>query len=658
MCGIAGAFGTPGSRAAISACVTSMIQRLVHRGPDQEGVWVDADSSVGLGHRRLSILDLSDAGRQPMVSCSGRYVIAFNGEIYNFKAIKTQLVSKGHQFRGNSDTEVLLAAIDVWGIDSALEKFVGMFAFALWDRHQRQLTICRDRIGEKPLYYGWHDGVFWFASELKAIVAVTGSLAIDRDTLISFMRFGYVPAPWSIYQQIYKLPPGCLLTLSTDKRPADFSPLADTGKVSPKSYWTVAAAIKKGQANMVHDPAQAIIMLDDLLLKTITLQSVADVPVGAFLSGGVDSSVVVALMQAQASRPVNTFTVGYEEQEFDESPFATKIADHLGTHHRQLIISSSDTLGVIPDLATIYDEPFADSSQIPTYLISKLAREHVTVALSGDGGDELFAGYNRYFACDQLWARIGAIPQRMRAPVGRLLSQISPQMWDRGYQAMIGRWRDSNQRQRNIGLKAQKVFRLLQCESLSQAYLNLLSFWPQPESFVVGGTEPADAIGLKTPAGLAEFMDQAMYWDQVGYLPGDNLAKVDRASMAASLETRLPLLSHEVVEFAWQLPLAQKYRDGQSKWLLRQVLYKYVPEEMIERPKMGFSVPVAEWLRGPLKQWGADLLSSDRLRRQGYLEARKVEIAWQQHQTGVADHGNGLWAFLMFQSWLDSVGAG
>ena len=655
MCGIAGTFGAPGNQANISACVTNMIQRLVHRGPDQEGVWVDPGNGIGLGHRRLLILDLSDRGRQPMVSPSDRYVITFNGEIYNFKAVKAQLASKGHQFRGHSDTEVLLAAIDFWGLDTALEKFVGMFAFALWDRHQRQLTLCRDRLGEKPLYYGWHDGVFWFASELKAIVAVTGSLSIDRDALISFVRFGYVPAPWSIYQQMYKLPPGCLLTLSSNQQPTDFSPQADSSPTSPQSYWTVATAVESGKADMIHEPAQAIAELDKLLRHTVSLQSVADVPVGAFLSGGVDSSLVVALMQSLSNQPVNTFTVGYAEQEFDESPFAAEIARHLGTHHEQIIISSKDTLGVIPNLATIYDEPFADASQIPTYLISQLARQKVTVALSGDGGDELFAGYNRYFATDKFWKQFGVAPHWARAPVGKLLGSVSPQVWDRAYQSTLGRWRNSHEQQRNIGLKVQKLGGLLQRESLSHAYLDLLSFWQTPARFVTGGSEALGVMAAKVPDGITEFMDKAMYWDQMGYLPGDNLTKVDRASMAVSLETRLPLLSHEMVEFSWRLPLALKYQEGQNKWLLREVLYQYVPKQLIERPKMGFSVPISDWLRGPLKQWGEDLLSTDRLRRQGFLNADAVNKAWTQHQNRSADHGNGLWTLLMFEAWLDAT---
>lgn len=656
MCGIAGTWATSLSGEDISAQITRMTSSLVHRGPDQQGVWTDSENHVGLGHRRLSILDLTESGRQPMTSRSGRYVIVFNGEIYNFLELKKRLEGLRYEFRGHSDTEVLLAAIDVWGVIVAVEQLLGMFAFALWDRNERTLTLVRDRIGEKPLYYGWHGGSFWFASELKAIALATNSLTVDRDALTSYVRSGYVPAPWSIYQHIYKLPPGCLIELSNTSRPGGFSPQADSSPSAPQSYWTVAAAAARGRGDMIEDAGEATTLLDGLLRRSIGLQTVADVPVGAFLSGGIDSSLVVGVMQALASRPVNTFTVGYAEQAFDESTFAADIARHLGTNHQTLTISSADTLGVIPDLATIYDEPFADASQIPTYLISKLARQKVTVALSGDGGDELFAGYNRYFATDQLWNGIGIVPHWLRAPTGKLLSSIPPQSWDSAYDSLVGRWQADKRRQRNIGLKAHKLGRMLQRSSVTDVYQDLLSFWHRPEDIVIGGTEPAGVIEGALPEGVSAFMDRAMFWDQTGYLPGDNLAKVDRASMSVSLETRLPLLSHEIIEFSWRVPLPLKYHDGQSKWLLRQVLYQYVPRQLIERPKMGFSVPISEWLRGPLKQWGEDLLSGELLRRQGYFNVNAVELAWHQHQSGRVDHGNGLWTLLMFQSWLANSG--
>lgn len=632
-----------------------MIQQLVHRGPDQEGVWIDAAAGIGLGHRRLSILDLSDSGRQPMVSGSGRYVIVFNGEVYNFAELRQQLASHGAEFRGGSDTEVLLMAIDAWGVDAALEAATGMFAFALWDRQERHLILARDRLGEKPLYYGWRDGAFWFASELKAIVAAAGTPPVDRDVLLNYLRYGYVPAPWSIYAGLYKLPPGCRLTLTDAKRPGDFAPHAEATAQAPRRYWSVAEAVTRGRRDPLEDPAAAEQELDELLRRTVARQSVADVPVGAFLSGGIDSSTVVAVMQALAQRRVNTFTIGYAETAFDESGFAAEIARHLGTDHQELVIGPGDTLAVVPDLASIYDEPFADASQIPAYLVSRLARRHVTVCLSGDGGDELFAGYNRYFATDRLWRRLGRVPMPLRRVGGGLLGALPPAVWDRFYHHLVGRWREPQARQRGVGLKMQKLAALLGQPSLAAAYRGLLSFWDTPGAMACGGEEPADVLAEPVPAELVQFMDRAMFWDQIGYLPGDNLAKVDRASMAVSLETRLPLLSHEVVAFSWRLPLALKYRDGQSKWLLRQVLYRYVPRRLIERPKMGFSVPVGEWLRGPLYEWGADLLAADRLRNDGFFDAAAVARVWRQHQSGEADFGNGLWTLLMFQAWQDAA---
>ena len=478
-----------------------------------------------------------------------------------------------------------------------------------------------------------------------------GAPPVDRNVLLSYLRYGYVPAPWSIYAGLYKLPPGCTLTVTAPVPHAGFLPGADSAPGAPRRYWSVAEAAQRGMAEPLRDPVAAVTALDELLRRTVARQSVADVPVGAFLSGGIDSSAVVAVMQALAGRPVNTFTIGYDEQMFDESRFAAAIAQHLGTDHQALVIGPADTLAVVPELATIYDEPFADASQIPTLLISRLARQKVTVCLSGDGGDELFAGYNRYIATDRLWRRLGVLPRPLRSTAGALLGGVPPAVWDGAYHQLLGRWRDPRSRQRNLGLKAQKFAALLQRESLADAYRGLLSFWDAPRRLTVAGQELPDALDEPPPESVAAFMDRAMFWDQIGYLPGDNLAKVDRASMAVSLETRLPLLSHELVEFAWRVPLALKVRDGRSKWLLRQVLYRYVPREMIERPKMGFSVPVTDWLRGPLKEWGEELLDPARLRDEGFFDPQAVTAVWRAHQSGGADHGNGLWTLLMFQAW-------
>ena len=654
MCGLAGFSG--GHRASIEGVGRRMMASLVHRGPDSAGLWVAADDPLVLAHRRLAIQDLSADGHQPMFSASKRYCVVFNGEIYNFHELRAELRRSGQGFRGHSDTEVLLAGIEQWGLAEAVPRFEGMFAFGLWDEKEKILHLCRDRLGEKPLYYGWLGDGFYFASELKAIEAVVPAerLSLDRQALALYMRYGYIQAPWSIFQGVYKLYPGTILSVpaNSDHFRARHSPWPDEGECSPQSYWRVLDVASAGLAEPIRDEAQAVDELDGLLRRTVRRQQVADVGVGSFLSGGIDSSVVTAVMQAVSGSPVRTFTVGYSEKAYDEAPYAEAIARHLGTDHLTVHLGPQDALKVVPDLASIYDEPFADSSQIPAYLVSKVAREHVTVCLSGDGGDELFGGYNRYGWTERVWRRIGRLPGPLRAQLGRLLALPAPGLWDALYEksAYLTGMRGAGQRL--VGLKVQKLAGLMGQRDLAHAYDYLLSYWDKPSAVVAGCRGEASALrGEAALPNSTEFIDQAMYWDQIGYLQGDNLAKVDRASMAVSLETRLPLLSHEIAEFAWRLPLAMRIRGQTTKWALRQVLYRYVPQALIDRPKMGFSVPVGDWLRSDLKEWAEDLLGSEDLRCGELLNPQPILQAWNEHMGRTRDHSHRLWAVLMFLAW-------
>jgi len=631
-----------------------MLKTLVHRGPDAGDIWISDTQNLLLAHRRLAIQDLSDSGRQPMHSVSERYCVVFNGEIYNFREITKDLQQLGHHFIGRSDTEVLLAAIEHWGIQAAVQKFIGMFAFALWDKLEAVLHLCRDRLGEKPLYYGWQNKAFYFASELKAIEAcIQSGLSIDLEGFSSFLRHGYVPAPLSIYQGLYKLPPGTILSLSADElvNQPDFSPLSGEKKHAPHPYWLALDSANRGLANPIDNEHEAIDELDRLLRTTINRQLIADVKVGTFLSGGIDSSLVSAIAQQESSERVKTYTIGFSEKEYDESIYAEKIAAHLGTDHLTMQVTPQDALDVVPTLPTIYDEPFADSSQLPAYLVSKLAREHVTVCLSGDGGDELFAGYNRYVWADYIWGRLGIIPDSLRKMTGKALSVPSPHFWDRLYHA-VAMFKGKNQLSTKlVGLKLQKLAGFMQQDNLQQGYEYLLSFWDQPDQIMtkhaaIDLIRPAHKLSVDT-----SFINQAMYIDQITYLPGDNLAKVDRASMAVSLETRLPLLSHEIVDLSWRIPVSMKVRNKTSKWALRQVLYKYVPPELIERPKMGFSVPIDRWLRGELRDWAEDLLTTIDHAAYGLLKKEPILKIWNEHISGRRDHSHRLWTVLMFLSW-------
>ena len=625
-----------------------MTDTLVHRGPDDAGVWIDGDAGIALGFRRLSILDLSPAGHQPMVSSDGRYVVVFNGEIYNHPDLREALLERGAAFEGHSDTEVILESTIRWGFEATLERLWGMFAIALWDREARRLSLARDRLGKKPLYYGWQQGLFLFGSELKALRAHPAFEArLDRRAVASYVRFAYVPAPASIYEGVRKLAPGHLLHVDAGRATA------------PRAYWDarrLATCADRSQA--APSPVEAVEALDRLLRDAVARRMVADVPLGAFLSGGVDSATVVALMQAQSARPVRTFTIGFDIPGFNEAVHAKAVAAHLGTDHTELYVTPEEARAVIPRLPVIYDEPFADSSQIPTFLVSQMARRHVTVALSGDGGDELFAGYTRYAWAGNIWARVRHLPAGGRRLIARGIEAVSPRIWDRLY-AGIETVLPRATRQSQPSDKLYKLAGVLPVAGPDELYLRLVSQWKRPDALVPGAAEYETALNDgEVPARLPDFTERMMFLDLVTYLPDDILAKVDRASMAVSLEARAPLLDHRVVEWAWQQPLSVKVRDGQSKWLLRQVLHRYVPRDLIERPKMGFGVPIGAWLRGPLREWAEHLLDARRLERQGIIDPRPVRALWQAHLTGRRDEQYRLWVVLMFQAWLDAWPAG
>jgi len=657
MCGIAGIINAEISSQALDEQGQLMMQSLYHRGPDEGGLWRSETCNLVLVHRRLSIQDLSASGAQPMLSASKRYCVVFNGEIYNFNDISVDLIKRGHQFQGHSDTEVLLAAIEEWGLENAVKQFIGMFAFALWDREKQVMHLCRDRLGEKPLYYGWLGGSFYFASELKAIEKVVpkDKLAIDNEGLSGFLRNGYISAPYSIYRHVYKLMPGTILSipLSKDMKPHQYSPWPDAASFSPKTYWSVYNSANEGLSNLIVREDEVIEQLDKVLHQSVRRQMIADVKVGTFLSGGIDSTVVSAIAQRESSEKIKTYTIGFSEKEYDESVYAERIAKHLGTDHLTMHVSANDVLNVVPDLPSIYDEPFADSSQLPSFLVSKLAREHVTVCLSGDGGDELFAGYNRYLWTDSLWKKMSGVPKPVRQLLGKALAMPSPMLWDTVYKGLTRFKTSDMDKQKLVGLKVQKLAGFMQQEDIYQAYDYLMAYWNEPEKLIKQSSFGRSPIHKISRINSSSFIDQAMYLDQFGYLPGDNLAKVDRASMAVSLETRLPLLSHDVVDLAWRIPHTFKAKDNVSKWALREVLYKYVPKEMMDRPKMGFSVPVAKWLRGELKEWAEDLFASMD-NNDEILQKHVIQQTWQEHLSGKRDHSHRLWTVLMFLAWKNS----
>ncbi|MGZ9189153.1 MAG: asparagine synthase (glutamine-hydrolyzing) [Nitrospira sp.] len=645
MCGIAGMMSYRGTE--YSRIVSGMAERIRYRGPDDSGVWGDSNYGLAIGHVRLSILDLSPAGHQPMESASGRYVIVFNGEIYNHLELRGQLA--GLSWRGHSDTETLLAAFETWGVEKTLQATAGMFALALWDRVERRLILARDRIGEKPLYYGWSNGTFLFASELKALEAYPDWRAeIDRGALALFMRYAYVPLPYSIYTGIRKLLPGTYATIASTCA-AGYWP-------EPTPYWSAAAVARQTRRDDWTD-SMAEDELNRLLSGAVKGQMIADVPLGAFLSGGIDSSTVVALMQAHSSRPVKTFTLGFGEDDYNEAPGAKAVAEYLGTDHTEFYVSPADALAVIPLLPSMYDEPFGDSSAIPTHLVARLAKQQVTVALSGDGGDELFGGYNRYSWGSSIWRRVARVPVSMRAIAAYALTVLSPEQWDQ-IGRMLKMGLPASRHLSTLGEKVHKLAAVLDANSQTELYRRLVSIQRETASLVIGTQgKPiwADTQAQQLPD--RAFSEAMMFHDLVGYLTDDILAKVDRAAMAISLETRMPLLDHRIVEFAWSLPPSMKIRTGsQGKWLLRQVLYRYVPKRLVERPKMGFGIPLDSWLRGSLRDWAEALLDESRLRHEGYFDPAPIRKKWQEHLSGRRNWQYWLWNVLMFQAWSSAHG--
>lgn len=643
MCGLAGFLGGSVGVEERRAIARRMCDRIAHRGPDDAGEWVDARSGATIGFRRLSIIDLSPAGHQPMLSTSGRYAIVFNGEVYNAARIREELVAAGAApaFRGHSDTEVMLAAFEAWGVTATVQRFIGMFAIALWDRDRQEMHLIRDRMGVKPLYWGRAGSYVLFASELKAFDAHPAfDGEIDRDAAALYFRFADVPAPYTIYRGFEKLTPGTILTITAG------------GDARSEVYWSAAEAAERGAANRFRGTlGEAAGELDALLHDAVGLRMVADVPLGVFLSGGIDSSLVAAYMQEQSAQPVRTFSIGFEDDTYDEAVHAKKVAEHLGTEHEELYVTSADAIAVIPKLPSIYDEPFGDSSQIPTYLVSAMARRHVTVCLSGDGGDELFGGYHRYFLGQKARQKIARIPPPLRRTAARAITTIPKRTWDGAFR-LLTPVTPRRLRQNRPGERLYKFARVLTTNDDDAMYFEVVSHF---RSVVLGAGEVPPPLSDRSrwPGGL-DAIERMMYFDQVSYLPDDILVKVDRASMAVSLEAREPLLDHRLVEFAWTLPLSMKVRNGAGKWILRELLYRRVPRELIERPKMGFGAPVGDWIRGPLRDWAESLLDAGRLRREGLLDAAAVSEMWGSHVSGRGEWQHYLWTVLMFQAWLDA----
>lgn len=641
MCGIAGIyrFGTGVNAQKLQSTIDTMTDTLVHRGPDSRGTWIDAEAGVGLGHRRLAIRDLSPTGHQPMVSSCGRYVIIYNGEVYSHQEIGRDLENAGRSLRGSSDTEVILEACAEWGVEPTVQRLIGMFAFALFDRKEREIYLVRDRLGIKPLYWGVFNGLLLFGSELKALRAADGwEPRIDRNALSAFMRHNYIPAPHSIYQGVQKLEPGCMLRLTRQGAP------------EITRYWNLRGIAEQGgAAPSQRSETELLDQLDSLLRDAVQRRMVADVPLGSLLSGGIDSSLVTALMAEQSDRPINTFAIGFQESEYNEAPYAREIARHLGTDHTELYVESGHALDLVGKLPHWYDEPFADSSQIPTMMVCELTRKHVTVVLSGDGGDELFAGYGRYTLASNMWEKANVAPYPIRKMVARaLLAQPSARL------DVLGQYLPRRWQRPQMGIKLHKFANALLLDDPDAMYLRMLSHWHEPDDIVIGAREAKGILWDKSVARtIPNFLDRMQFLDTVTYLPDDILTKVDRASMSVALEARVPLLDHRIVELAWNMPRHMKMRDGESKWALRQVLYKRVPRHLIERPKMGFGVPFDQWLRGPLRDWAEALLDEKRLEQQGLFKAAPIRERWRAHLDG-ANWGYPLWNVLMAQAWIEA----
>jgi asparagine synthase (glutamine-hydrolysing) len=643
MCGVAGFVGMEpkNSGANIDGVAEAMALSLEHRGPDDQGIWIDHAAGAALVHRRLSILDLSPAGHQPMVSADERFIISYNGEVYSHQPIAAELAARGHKFRGYSDTEVILESVAVSGVEATVARLIGMFAIAIWDRRDRTLTLIRDRLGIKPMYWAKFGELFLFGSELKALRAHPGwTPRIDQNAVAAFMRHNYIPAPHTIYQGVHKLEPGTILTLPWKGEPRIVR------------FWDARAVARDGiRSPLSGSDAELTEQLETLLQDAVSRRMIADVPLGAFLSGGIDSSTVVALMQSAGTGKVKTFSIGFDIPGFDEAPHAAAVARHLQTEHTELTVTSCQALDVIPQLPRWYDEPFADSSQIPTYLVSAMTRRHVTVALSGDGGDELFAGYNRYQLTQRFWRALSLLPRPLRNGAAAALTAISPDRWTSLLAALPSRLRPPQ-----AGDKVHKAASVLRLDGPDAIYRRLVSHW-EPAEIMPQASEPPSILNDKSVTKeFPELLDRMQFLDLVTYLPDDILTKVDRASMAVALEARVPLLDHRVVEFSWRLPRRAKVRRNTSKWLLRQILYRHVPPALVERPKMGFGIPLGEWLRGPLRDWAEALLNEKRLRDAGLLDHAMVCRYWQEHLDGRRNWQYLLWDVLMLESWRERWG--
>lgn len=643
MCGIVGFFSADGCNK--QNIVVQMMDAIKHRGPDDKGFWHNSESNLYLGHRRLSVVDLSSLGHQPMTSCSDRYVIVFNGEIYNHLQLRTSLKKSGVNitWRGHSDTETLLACIDTWGLKKTINKCSGMFAIALYDKKHNSIYLVRDRMGEKPLYYGIQNGVFLFGSELKALKKHPEFQGeIDRNSLALQLKYNYIPTPYSIYKGIKKLTPGTILKVSVNSKYPNTESIE-----SPTAFWSLKEVAINAQLDTYTGSAiEAVNDLDKLLSQSVKGQMEADVSLGAFLSGGIDSSLIVSLMQSQSLSPVKTFSIGFEQEGYNEAVYAKQIAQHLGTEHTELYVSAEDAMETIPKLSRLYDEPFSDSSQIPTYLVSAMTKESVTVSLSGDAGDELFGGYNRYLWTRKIWNRVKYMPNSLRKFIAWGMTSVSPEVWNKILSQIVS--------MPLPGDKIHKLANILPAKSAEDFYFHLVTHWHDIDTIVIGAKDPVAPVEHKSLGlNLGSIEQNMMYLDSISYLPDDILPKLDRAAMGVSLETRIPFLDHHVVEFAFKLPLSMKIRNGEGKWILKKVLDGYIPRELMERPKMGFGVPIDLWLRGPLRDWAESLLDESRLKKEGFFHAESIRKKWNEHLSGRRNWQNHLWDVLMFQAWLE-----